>query len=146
MLIVRMWKFGLPIVMLVLFGWLTAPEVFAAEACCAITSIAQNGMVTAQDETTGRTFTFQANDRVLSGLRIGQKIYANFETQEVSVDGVQPCCSIIQASVGTGATPAGLGELAAKVRPAYGQPCCNITAMGQNGQVSALDQTTGETF
>lgn len=74
------------------------PPAFAAQPCCSITNIA-GGLVTAKETATGKTFQFQVTDPALmKSLRVGQKVYADFGTQRVSVDGVQPCCSITSAA------------------------------------------------
>lgn len=31
----------------------------------------------------------------LKGLRVGQPVFADFPTGRVSVDGIQPCCSML---------------------------------------------------
>jgi Cu/Ag efflux protein CusF len=51
--------------------------------------------VAARETATGRTFQFKVNDAaLLKSLKVGQKIYANFATKKVSVDGLVPCCSM----------------------------------------------------
>jgi hypothetical protein len=81
------------------------PTVHGLEPCCNITSIAAGGLVTAQDRATGKSFQFQAKDQALiNSLHIGQNVYANFGTQQVSVDGATPCCGMVSgASAPTGA-------------------------------------------
>src|SRR5882762_6253046 len=71
--------------------------------CCQITSIDEAaGVVTAKVNSTGQTFQFKvANAALLHSLKVGQGVFANFKTHQVSVDGVQPCCDVIS----TGATP-----------------------------------------
>ena len=70
----------------------TAP----AAPCCSITAVdARAGTVTAKDNTTGKSFSFQlSNVNLLNSLKVGQGIYANFGTRQVSVDGLTPCCAI----------------------------------------------------
>lgn len=34
--------------------------------------------------------------KLLKGLKVGQKIWANFGAQKLSVDGVEPCCGILK--------------------------------------------------
>lgn len=93
-------------------------KVSAAAPCCTITAInLKTGVVTAVDPANMR-FRFQLvlNDppkgdetsvnkhlsiKLLRSLRVGQKIYANFDTKKVSIDGGIPCCVI----VGTGTRP-----------------------------------------
>lgn len=77
------------------------PTIYGADPCCSILTIGANGLVTARDSATGKTFQFHAtNQAVRNSLRIGQKIHADFGTQQVSVDGLQPCCAIVSVSGG----------------------------------------------
>jgi len=73
-------------------------RVFGASPCCNITAInPKTGLVTAVETGTKRTFQFKATDtKVLKTLKVGQPVYANFPTQQVSVDGATPCCAILQ--------------------------------------------------
>jgi len=93
--------------------WLAgAPTASAAPACCAVTSIAKSGPVTAQETNGARTFQFQVADTALRrGLRVGSPVYANFDTKQVSLDGKKPCCKILNISTAAklpvpGTTPA----------------------------------------
>lgn len=81
------------------------PTIYGAQPCCSIVNIADSGLVTAKDTATGKTFQFQAKDQgLMTSLRIGQKIHADFATQQVSVDGAAPCCAIVSsANAPTGA-------------------------------------------
>ena len=99
---------GVPLIigLMLLMLWApTVPPALAAEACCSVVGMAKGGLVTAQVTATGKRFQFQVNDLALAKtLRIGQKIYADFGTQKVSVDGSEPCCEIVSAAGGpTGA-------------------------------------------
>ena len=118
------------------------------EPCCSITSInAATGVVTAQEKATGRSFQFQvSNSALLKSLKAGQPVWANFSTQKVSVDGAQPCCSIVSLGKvgGVGNTAAGqnLGNAA---NP--GDACCNITSINPaTGVVRAKNLSTGQAF
>src|SRR3989454_7608421 len=55
----------------------------------------RTGVVTAQDRTTGHTFQFTASPAVLQKMKVGQGVYANFKTNQVSINNIQPCCGII---------------------------------------------------
>ncbi len=72
----------------------------AAEPCCQITSIdTSGGTVTAKESASQRTFQFTVKDRLLlSRLKVGQRIYANFNSKQVSVDGRVFCCPIVTIS------------------------------------------------
>ncbi len=76
--------------------------------CCSITAInAATGLVTARANATGQTFQFSVNDTALrKTLRADQAIYADFDTQNVSLDGVRPCGRIVQVAV---KAPVGVG-------------------------------------
>jgi len=114
--------------------------------CCSIASIdAATGVVTAKARSTGQSFQFKVADTaLLNSLKVGQLVYANFKTQQVSVDGATPCCNIV--STATGGVGAGAFEqdLGGAVTPAG--PCCQITSIDASGRVTAQDNTTGKTF
>ena len=76
------------------------PEVKAAEPCCSITAMDyRTGMVTAQNTATGQTFQFKvSNASLLKTMRVGQGVYADFGTKQVSVDGAAPCCGMVNLS------------------------------------------------
>src|ERR1700674_4734818 len=65
--------------------------------CCAITAInASTGVVTAKVNANGNIFQFQVtNAALLNSLKVGQGVYANFTTNQVSLDGSTVCCSIV---------------------------------------------------
>jgi len=68
---------------------------FAQDPCCNVTAIdGATGVVTARDNASGRTVRFQAAAGIRGSLRVGHQVWANFGTQQVSVDGSQPCCSM----------------------------------------------------
>lgn len=74
------------------------PTIYGVAPCCSITTIA-GGLVTAQDSVSGKTFQFHATDQALvKSLHVGQKVYANLGTRQVSVDGAAPCCAIVSAA------------------------------------------------
>ncbi|HEY1240460.1 MAG TPA: hypothetical protein VGF16_07875 [Bryobacteraceae bacterium] len=111
-----------------------APETRAVTPCCGITGIdARTATVTAKETATGRSFTFKVpNSALLKSLKIGQSVYANFATSQVSVDGAAPCCSIAAVS-------------SAAAKPAV--PCCNITGIDlRTGVAVAKEAATGRTF
>src|SRR5437660_2207119 len=71
------------------------PQASAAQPCCTIAKIdARTGVVTAQDRSTGNTLQFTASPAVLQKLKVGQGVYANYKTNQVSLNNVQPCCQI----------------------------------------------------
>ena len=92
----------------------------AVEPCCNIVAVGPSGVVAARETATGRTFEFRVADRrLLSTLKVGQPVHANFTTMQVSVqpDGVAPCCAIVAAPT---AAPAD--------RSSGVQPCCAVVA------------------
>src|SRR4029077_692414 len=76
--------------------------------CCQITAIdGRTNTATARDLATGRIFQFVTpNAATTSALKAGQKIFANFSANAVSLDGVKTCCKIIPAADTTPAVPA----------------------------------------
>jgi hypothetical protein len=97
-----------PLAAVLLFAvTLLAPEaVQAADPCCGITAIdTRTGIVTAQVKATGKAFQFQVKDRaLLSQLRVGQGVFANLQTKQVSLDGKNVCCSISTTAAGRSST------------------------------------------
>ena len=71
-----------------------AMPLYAATPCCGVTAIGRDGVITAKDVKTGRIFQFSVKPEVMLGMKVGQDVYANFDTKKVSVDGVTPCCNI----------------------------------------------------
>ena len=68
-----------------------------AEPCCGITAIdAATGIATAKEIATGRVFRFEIKDKaMLSSLKVGQKVFADFGSSKVRIHGSEPCCNII---------------------------------------------------
>jgi hypothetical protein len=98
---------------------LLASESSAATPCCAIVEIAASGVVTARDTKTARTFEFRVADRrLLSTLKPGQPVHADFTTMRVSVepDGSEPCCNIVSATPNATTPVSGIS------------PCCAVVA------------------
>src|SRR5439155_24570016 len=81
--------------------WLTAVPAGAQAGrpvpCCSITAIgARTGIVTAKENSTGRMFEFKvADEKLLQSLKVGEGVYANYSSGQVSVDGAHPCCNIV---------------------------------------------------
>src|SRR5437868_1147206 len=74
------------------------PPASAAQPCCTIAKIdARTGVVTAQDRSTGNTFQFAASPAVLQTMKVGQGVYANYKTNQVSLDGRNACCNIVKS-------------------------------------------------
>jgi len=86
-----------------------APRVHAASPCCTITNVDQKtGTVTANETATSRVFTFKVTDaKLLSSLKIGQGVYANFTTKQVSLNGTQACCAITNLDLRVRVQPPG---------------------------------------
>ena len=107
--------------------------------CCAVTGIdTRRGVVTAQEAATGHRFRFEVPDqRILRGLTVGQKLWADFATGRVTTDTVRgPCCRIL----GAAAAP-GLPD------PVELLPCCAITGIDRTTHlVTARINASGLTF
>ncbi len=104
------------------------PSQPAADPCCDITSIGENGLVTVRDTATNSVFQLQVDDkRLLLKLRIGSRISADFGTQKVSVDSGQPAA---ETMLQPGHTPPDGAKLpAVKMPTVMGiQPCCSVVA------------------
>ena len=123
-------------------GFLTTfvPQASAGQPCCNITKIdTRTGVVTAQDTTTGHTFQFTASPAVLQKMKVGQGVYANFKTNQVSLNNVDPCCQITKSG--------GLAATRGLPNPNNATPCCEITQIDKRpGVVTATDKTTGHSF
>jgi Cu/Ag efflux protein CusF len=65
--------------------------------CCPITAIdARTGVVSAKVNASGAAFQFRVTDAaLLKSLKVGREVYANFTTEQVSLDGKVMCCTII---------------------------------------------------
>lgn len=123
----------------VLSLFVAAPFCHAATPCCSITAInVRTREVAAKESVTGRTFTFKVdNATLLSSLKIGQGVYANFAKRQVSLDGISPCCGIVSV--------VGAPQINSNVKAP--SACCNITAIDLNtGMVAAREIATGKTF
>lgn len=85
-------------------GLLIPRAVASAQACCSVTSIDQrSGVVSAKESATGRAFQFTFGaGKLVGSLRLGQPVYANFKTNQVSLDGKTVCCSVLSGSTGSG--------------------------------------------
>jgi len=127
--------------------------------CCVITSIDTHTAIVAARETgTGKTFSFKVtNPSLLNSLKVGQGVYANFSKGQVSVDGFNPCCNIVNASGGTAVNSFGpidgatAGKQFGPIDGAQGgkplTPCCSITGIDPRmSTVTAKETATGKTF
>jgi lysozyme len=140
--------------------------------CCAITAIdTSSGVVTAKVNANGNIFQFKVTDAaLLNSLKIGQGVYANFKSNQVSLDGTTACCAIItppappppappaggvpppaatkpatSPSAAPSAAPLAVGAIGSKLAP--GTPCCAITAIDTTtGVVTAKVNATGKIF
>jgi len=121
----------------VLFVLAAALNAYAAEPCCAITGIDQkSGTVTARENATRRVFTFKVTDaKLLSSLKVGQGVFANFTARQVSVNGFDPCCNITSLQPPNGAKSANAAPFV---------PCCDVTGVNANtGQVTVRENSSG---
>jgi hypothetical protein len=76
--------------------------------CCTITAIeAGTGLVSAKVTANGNVFQFKvATPAALASLRVGQGVYANFTTRQVSLNGRAACCAITSGPEAKAAAPA----------------------------------------
>ena len=84
-------KFLIPLLLLAT-GALSAQS----PPCCTITAVnAATGIVSGSVTSNANVFQFKvANKRTLAGLKVGQAVYANFTTRQVSLDGRVACCTV----------------------------------------------------
>lgn len=85
--------------LILLFGLLAGTSrPLAAQACCSITGAdPKSGIASARVAATGQSFEFKVPDRRLfDSLRVGQPVYANFNANQVSLDGKTVCCAILK--------------------------------------------------
>src|SRR5690242_10067717 len=73
--------------------------------CCEITSINnKTGVVTAKVDASGQIFQFRGtNAAQLNNLKVGQPIYANLTTRQVSLDGRSAFATITNIAAATSA-------------------------------------------
>src|ERR1700737_1210380 len=114
----------------VVLATLLVPQAMARDVSAIKSIDMRTGIVTAVEKTTGRSFQFTVHDQaLLKTLRVGQPVYADFDSSKVSIDGIEPCCNII--------TKFGPVD-SAKFGPVDSAiPCCNITGMDASGTVAA---------
>ena len=133
----------------------------------------RTGVVSAKVNTNGEAFQFRVTDpKLLAGLRVGREVYANFTTEQVSLDGKSMCCTIISApqtaapaagqifaqktaptpsasapiaqpaSREAAAVPGAAGEIQNKLGPVQ---LCTITALNTyTGVLTAKENATGQ--
>ena len=82
-------------------GGQTKPRVDPGQPCCNIVSIdGAAATATAKNAATGQLLTFAVTDKtLLQSLRIGEPIYFNARTRQVSVNNETPCCGLVSMSV-----------------------------------------------
>ena len=128
-----------------------APRAVAGGPCCGVVTVdSATGFVTARENASGRVFQFRVTDTgLLKTLAPGSPVYANFKTRQVSVNGADPCCAIVEGPAAkAGASAQGAGANALPADPCCGvEPCCGIASIdAASGLVTARDRTTGRTF
>jgi len=113
------------------------PSAAPTDACCSITAInATSGQVMARVNGTGQTFTFTASPSVFNSLKVGQGIYANFGTKQISIDGKSIVGSIVNLGAAQPSTLAG-----ASSGTSGGTTQCTITALNAQNLVTAKTAT-----
>ena len=84
------------------------PAGATGKPCCVVTAIdARTGLVTAKVRATGKTFQFKADAAARRSLKVGSAVFANFKTNQISLDGKKACCQIVAARRVRPAEPAG---------------------------------------
>ncbi|HYL13974.1 MAG TPA: GH25 family lysozyme [Terriglobales bacterium] len=117
---------------------LTTPTLPAP--CCSITAInTSTGVVTANVSANGNIFQFKVtNAALLNSLKVGQGVYANFTTNQVSLDGTTACCAITTSPAPPPpAPPAGGAPPPAANQPAAGPAATSSAATSSPAMSSA---------
>lgn len=133
----RAWRTVLGLLLLAPLA-LGAPAATAQSACCAITGIdVATGTVSSKVNSTQQVFQFKvANAVLLRSLRIGQSVWANFQTGQASLDGKTACCEITR--IGAGPIPSPLSQSAARQNQSTGA----AAAVPSTGAVGVPPSTT----
>jgi hypothetical protein len=81
-------------------GASATPPAAGPAPCCTVISVdMRTGVMSAREESSGRTFEVKSdNPRLMDQIRPGQGIYANFKTNQASLDGKTACCKILAES------------------------------------------------
>jgi len=110
--------------------------------CCTILSInSRTAVVTGEAGATGQTFEFRVADPILlSTLRRGQSIYANFAAKMVSLDGKKACCPILSATAPRPAPALPTGNRPPDAPPASPNPAGASAQSGKAGQQKPTTQ------
>jgi pimeloyl-ACP methyl ester carboxylesterase len=95
----------------------TLPALAQQAPCCSITAIdSQIGTAKGKVNAAELSFEFRVNDSKLAAtLKVGQHVYANFKTKQVSLDGKTVCCEIIPAN-GPASSPAAAAQAINRAR------------------------------
>lgn len=97
---------------------------------------ATTGIVTARVNSTGQTFQFQVkNSAQLKSLQSGQAVWANFRTQQISLDGRTPTGTIVSVGPVDGLKPIGPVDAARPVGPVDEARPITPTNAGKNSNV-----------
>jgi Cu/Ag efflux protein CusF len=152
----------IPLVSVLLVAMLLAALAPAARAQalvhCSITAIdARTSVVSAKVNASGAVFQFRITDAaLLKSLKVGQEVYANFTTKQVSLDGKKMLGEIISPpqaaapvtapkiapAAASAAAPVAVGGIQNKLGPVQS---CTITAINTyTGVVSAKENATGQ--
>ena len=96
--------------LMMLPAFFATPPAWAQTAvpCCVISAINDSaGVVTAEVKTSGQTFTFKlSNPQATASLYVGEGVYANFTTHQVSLNGKNMVGSILTPLAPAPAAPA----------------------------------------
>src|ERR1700730_11487868 len=132
----------LAVLIVSIFTAVVSPPAHAAteKPCCEITAIdGRANTATARDLATGRVFQFVTPKAATnSALKVGQRIFANFAANMVSLDGVKQCCKIIPAAA---ATPSAIPAAASKPTVTPSQATTAATSRQPNTTTSSTSKT-----
>jgi hypothetical protein len=100
--------------------------------CCSVTAIeAATGVVSGKVTANSNVFQFKVtNARTLASLKVGQAVYVNFTTHQVSLDGRAACCTVSSGpspAAKLPLTPAPSPATAIGVNPANRVPATSLS-------------------
>src|SRR5205085_942812 len=77
------------VLLLLLVSGIIHPGVAQVPACCQVSTVnPQQNVASAKVNASGKVFQFKANNPAAMGsIRVGQRIYANFQSNQISIDG-----------------------------------------------------------
>lgn len=113
--------------------------------CCTITALdARSDTATARENATSRVFVFKVSDaRLFASLRIGQGVYANFTSHQVSIDGKSACGVILSITPPSAAPQSAPAPAAPRSAPAPSPPTGSVPGGTPSPSSGSVPQNAG---